>query len=40
VFDEVVEERRVQDRRGIKLLSGDRCADHCEDPGANDGADA
>jgi len=40
MFDEVVEERGVQDGRGIKFLPGDCGADDREDAGTNDGADA
>ena len=38
--DEVVEERRVQDRGGVELLTGDGGSHNCEDSRADHRADA
>ena len=38
--DQIVQQRRVQDRGGIELFAGDSGADDGEDAGADDRADA
>src|SRR5579859_8028369 len=40
VMNEILEERSVEDGRGLKFLAGDGCADDGEDARADDGANA
>jgi hypothetical protein len=40
MVDQIIEQRRVKDRRGVELLAGNGRADHSENSGADHRADA